>query len=255
MAEPNEITLLFTHTLLGEEKKSPPRLICMCPSNLRLHCIPCLLPVRILCFNRCLFMAEKLINPNACLTKFENTKKQSCAQPDCLHVFASHMCNYNRRWQINYLLGLCVTVIYNVLGCDSKSKKSGGMGEETEGASEGGEEMGQERVSTESNFSYPSCNFVASNINDATALNKQDYTEMCCLYITPLQHANACNKFRKFASNTHNMLRLQKWASKTETEIQKQIKNQKAAHPVDTRNNYSGQKVFHPPCHLFSIAC
>lgn len=73
MAEPNEITLLFTHIFL-EKKKKKTRLICMCPSNLRLHCIPCLLPVRILCFNRCLFTPEKLINPNACLTKFENTK-------------------------------------------------------------------------------------------------------------------------------------------------------------------------------------
>lgn len=133
MAEPNEITLLFTHILIEKKKKIPPRLICMCPSNLRLHCIPCLLPVRILCFNRCLFTAEKLINPNACLTKFENTKKQSCAQPDCLHGFASHMCNYSRRWQINYLLGLCVTMIYNVLGCESKSEKSGGMGEDGRG--------------------------------------------------------------------------------------------------------------------------
>lgn len=113
-------------TFCSEKKKIPPRLICMCPSNLRLHCIPCLLPVRILCFNRCLFTAEKLINPNACLTKFENTKIQSCAQPDCLHGFASHMCNYSQRWQINYLLGLCVTMMYNVLGCESKLKKVGG---------------------------------------------------------------------------------------------------------------------------------
>lgn len=121
MAKPNEITLLFTHILLREKKKILPRLICMCPSNLRLHRIPSLLPVRILCFNRCLFTAEKkLINPNACLTKFENTKKQSCAQPDCLHEFASHIRNYSQTVQINYLLWLCATMIYIVQGCESK---------------------------------------------------------------------------------------------------------------------------------------
>lgn len=41
-----------------------------------------------------------------------------------------------------------------------------------EEASESGEEMGQERVGAESNFSYLSRSVFESNINDATALNK-----------------------------------------------------------------------------------
>lgn len=51
-----------------------------------------------------------------------------------------------------------------------------------EEASESGEEMGQERVGTESNFSYLSRNVVESNINDATALNKHA-TQRCAACI------------------------------------------------------------------------
>lgn len=53
-----------------------------------------------------------------------------------------------------------------------------------EEASESGEEMGQERVGTESNFSYLSRNVVESNINDATALNKHA-TQRCAACIQP----------------------------------------------------------------------
>lgn len=80
-----------------------------------------------------------------------------------------------------------------------------------EEASESGEEMGQERVGTESNFSYLSRNVVESNINDATALNKHA-TQRCAACIQPRFNIRkkACNKFIKYASNTHNTLRLQK---------------------------------------------
>lgn len=111
-------------TFCLEEKKKNSSLI----SSARVYqiCVCTAFPVYCLCGYWALIAVcsrqEKInnINPNACLTIFENTKKQSCAQPDCLHEFASHMRNYSRRWQINYLLWLCVTMIYNVRGCESK---------------------------------------------------------------------------------------------------------------------------------------
>lgn len=56
--------------------------------------------------------------------------------------------------------------------CNTVSQKSKKKWRVVGEASESGEKMGQERVGTESNFSYLSRNVVESNINDATALNK-----------------------------------------------------------------------------------
>lgn len=75
MAKPNEITLLFTHILLREKKSSLVSSVCV-----HQICVCTAFPAYCLC-GYCALIAvcsrwkrKKLTNPNACLTKFENTK-------------------------------------------------------------------------------------------------------------------------------------------------------------------------------------
>lgn len=172
MAKPNEITpLLFTHILLRGKKKILPRLICTCPSNLRLCRILSLLPVRILCFNRCLFTEGKTTtNKPKCLSD-QIWKYQKNNLVHSLTAFTSlqAICAITARDGKLIICSGFVWLWFTMCKAVNQQSKKVGAVEE---ASESGEEMGQEKVGTESNFSYLSRNVVESNINDATALNK-----------------------------------------------------------------------------------
>lgn len=57
------------------------------------------------------------MNPNACLTPFENTKNKFVYIPAAL-MGSLAICAITARWRINCFPGLYVTVVYCVLGCE-----------------------------------------------------------------------------------------------------------------------------------------